>query len=362
METIEKKIPYITVKNTQVIRLITNTNKISKAIQANLQQSQDPALIATMDYLEKTYKNKQCPFVPIIHEKNLYYALLYNQNEGENINFEKFFAILEPTLQYIRKQHEQEDNRFIDSITLFAVFADPTLATKTFSNKAETAIMQKKWDFIKDNRMWWAMLADPKAWATRTSNPGQEENPMQHNIDHPFKINGYNALAYRYFHPGSLHKMSKTEVKQKWRSAAITYGDIGSVRTPQDMIACLESNPNQAKKYINLFINFLWSKTHNDKKYINDLQPWEKDPDDIILFLYEHYLINIPSHCIHGIKSLLQVDFTNAKNILIETINKTEKIYQDIIQLFTEFNADNITFDDMKQELQTQIEKLANKH
>lgn len=348
---------YITIPWTEIIHLITNPERADSSL---IQTSTHPALVSTRQYLQDTFDKGVCPFVPAIHNGNLYYALLYDKGEWQEVKFNEFFEILEPSLQKIRTQYKEKEKTegLIDNITLFAILADPTLDNSEFSNKAEMAIMKKKATFIEWNRMGWAMVANPKAWATRISNPGKEENPIQHKISHPFKIDGYSALAYRVFHAGTLHKLSKEEITETNRKTAIIYGDIWSVRTPQDMVSCLKNNQEQSHKYISLFSGFLSSKIEKDRQYLSELSEGEKDPQDIILFLYEHYLMNIPHHCIDGIHQLLKIDFEWARNMLLSTIDKTEKVYNTFVKILETYRDGEIKFTEMVSSLQDCISIL----
>lgn len=357
----DNQVWYIEMENLSVVRLITKKDALTQDLQNTIKYSNDWAYQAIMKYLNKTHQSKTCPYVPTFHNNNLYFVMKYDRGEWSNVNFDQLYNELEPIYQNMKKMMSGEwYTHLLDYIWLMVVLSDPWLDSEEFSLKMEKSLMEKKSDFIDHNRMWGAMLSNPKWGATRTSNTGKEENPLSNNIEHPFKVEWYNMIFYRKFHSGQSKRIPEWKTLEQNRSSAIKYGDIWSLRTPQDMFSFLSNNKRESSKAIPLFIKYLSTKIQEDIAYMKSIEEDDLSSKEIVAFFYEQYLMNLPKHCVHWIWSLLDSDFEAGKLMMIDYLKQSEKKYQSFVSPIRRFLKQEISYQKMIQEAWSQLKNNFN--
>lgn len=100
------EILYIPVPGTDVINLITNSEKVDPSL---IQTSTHPALLSTRQYLQYILDTNSCPFVPAIHNNNHYHVLLYDDGRKNSLDYNMFYNKLSSSFLEICKETPSED-------------------------------------------------------------------------------------------------------------------------------------------------------------------------------------------------------------------------------------------------------------
>ena len=218
------QVPYLPTTDTETMRLITNTKKLSEELLENIQYSDNPALLSLRQYIQfvsqerlpyavdggKTqcpYTNARqrlfkllgidslstkngealCPFIRGMNKKDLHYAMLYDDKQP---NFDNFYKKSFDKLEIIKSINKNK------LATFYGIFSDPDLDTQDFSDALQMYCMRRKSEVVASGHMAGAMLSRHR--------PGGAERIFNKDTfstkSNNFKTEGFSYIAFRALH------------------------------------------------------------------------------------------------------------------------------------------------------------------
>ncbi len=297
----QNEIHYIPVPWTDVINIITNSEKIDPSL---IQTSRHPALLSTRQYLQYILDTNSCPFVPAIHNNNHYHALLYDDGKKHSLDYNAFYDKLSSSFLHICSETPSEERKWSINTILLWILSDPDIADPLFGDQVEKEYLKRRDHVINSGHMSAVVHSNRRPGSVSTNCTNHQEK-----ID-LFKVDGVPFVMYKLLQ---------------------TY-DAWFMRTPANISAFNWFFPSTSQKYIAHFAGYLEQRIKDDQQYIANLQEGEQAIDDIIMHFYEHYLKDAPTHCEIWLRELLTHDFGKAKQMLEGFVDRKSVAYNNYIK------------------------------